>query len=419
MANNLFSLALKQIDIIGPFLERDFPDRKKVKQAISFLKKPMKLVKGQISIKMDNGKRKSFSAFRCQHNNTLGPYKGGIRFHPRVSEDEVKALSLWMTIKCAAVDLPYGGAKGGVRVDPKKLSEAELERLSRKYARFIAAYVGPERDVPAPDVNTNEQIMAWMLDEYEKKIGKKAPATFTGKPIELGGSYGRTEATGRGGVHILQAYAKEREMEPLNTEVAVQGLGNVGYWFGKLAQDSGFRVVAISDSSGAILDKKGLDIKRIKSLKVKHGSLKEAAKREKLKLITNKELLSLKVDILVPAALENAINQKNVNDVRAETIVELANGPVTPGAEKILAKKKIAVLPDILCNAGGVTVSYFEWLQNIHQERWSESKVNRQLKKVMNKAFRDISRLADKERISFRQAAYLLAVRRIVKKVIS
>ena len=409
-----FTVALQQLDDIVPFLEKDYPDKKKFKKAISLLRRPQNVISKKLTIKLDNGKKKSFMAFRSQHNDARGPFKGGIRFHPNVSEDEVKALSMWMTWKCAVVGLPYGGAKGGIVVNPKKLTKTELERLSKAYAEFISPHIGPWVDVPAPDVNTNEQIMAWMLDAYEKKTRQHSPAAFTGKPIALGGSLGRTEATGRGGVYVLQSYVKEKKLRPEKISIAIQGFGNVGFWFAKLAQEAGFKVVAISDSSGGIYTAKGLNLDKLAKAKKRYGSFAEATKKEKFKFISNEDLLSLNVDILVPAALEGAIDNKNANSIKAKVIIEMANGPVTPEAEKILLRKGIVVLPDILCNAGGVTVSYFEWVQNLHGYQWTERKVNSELKKKLNMAYKKVSAMAREKKISFRQATYLLAVKRVI-----
>jgi len=407
-----FEAAKKQIDSVVPFLEKESKDKKALKKTISSLKTPEKLVKGTIRVKMDNGSVKSFQAFRSQHNSARGPYKGGIRFHPQVAENEVKALSIWMTVKTAVADLPYGGAKGGVRVDPKKLSQSELKRLSQKYASFIADYIGPKIDIPAPDVNTNPQIMAWMLTAYEKKIGKKAPATFTGKPVESGGSLGRTEATGQGGAYVLNEYAKVKKLDPKKTTVAVQGFGNVGYWFSYLAKKSGFKVTAISDSSATIL-LKGESLQKLLRLKKQYGSLKKAAKNQDLKALPPEKILELKVDVLVPAALGGAINKDNYKKVNAKTILELANGPATPKAEEELIKKGVDIIPDILANSGGVTVSYFEWLQNLNNERWSKKKVNEKLEKKMTKAFDEVYKAKKKYRVSYRQAAYILAIKKV------
>jgi glutamate dehydrogenase/leucine dehydrogenase len=413
--SSAFTNAKEQIDGVVPLLADDYPNSKEFKEAIVQLKKPQQLLTRQLKIKLDSGKSKSYVAYRSQHNDARGPYKGGIRFHPKVSEDEVKALSVWMSIKCAAVDLPYGGAKGGVIVDPKKLSKGELERLSRKYAEFISPHIGPWKDVPAPDVNTNSQIMAWMLDAYERKVGYHVPAAFTGKPVELGGSLGRTEATGQGGVYILESYIKEQKLIPRKMTIAIQGFGNVGYWFAKLASMLGYVIVAVSDSSGAVYNSQGLDVDKMAEYKKKHGSLKKA---EGVKLLTNEELLKLGVDILVPAALENVIHRENAEDIKAKVVLELANGPMTPEAEEILLQKSVDILPDVLCNAGGVTVSYFEWVQNLHGYRWTKKRVNKELKKIMDDSFAKINITKKEKRVSYRKAAYVLAVKRIIDAMI-
>lgn len=413
-----FTNALKQLDNIVTLLEKDFEDNKRFKKAIKLLKKPRKVLRRSLSIRMDNGKSKSFVAFRSQHNDARGPFKGGIRFHPNVSEDEVKALSFWMSIKCALVGIPYGGAKGGVVVNPKELSETELEKLSKAYAEFLAPHIGPWRDIPAPDVNTGEKEMAWMLEAYEKKVGSHAPASFTGKPIALGGSLGRTEATGLGGFYILQNYIKRTRTVPARVTVAVQGFGNVGFWFARFAQKKGYKIVAVSDSSGGIFNSRGMNVNKLYDLKEELGSFEKVYKKfkskYKFKFITNEELLSLKVDVLVPAAMESAINKKNAKNINAKTILELANGPTTPEAEKVLSSNKVVVIPDVLANAGGVTVSYFEWVQNLYGYSWKKEKVYEELKKVMNDAFKQTLRIAEEKKISLRQAAYYLAVKRII-----
>ncbi len=415
--------AKKQIDAVATLLGGVYSDKKKFKKAISLLKKPDRVLKKKLTIKLDNGTSKSFFAYRSQHNDARGPYKGGILFHPNVSEDEVKALSTWMTIKNAVVGVPYGGGKGGIIVNPRELSENELEKLAKKYAEFLAPHIGPWVDVPAPDVNTGGREMAWMLEAYEKKVGYHCPATFTGKPIELGGSLGRTEATGRGGVFVLQSYSKVTESDSVRTKIAVQGFGNVGYWFAKLASDMGFKIVAVSDSTGGIYNPKGLDVEKIAKYKKDYGSLKKAVEskiksKSKYKYITNEELLMLNVDILVPSALENAITEKNAKNIKAKVIIEMANGPVTPEAEEILLKKDVEVLPDVLCNAGGVTVSYFEWVQNLQGISWTEKRVNKELKKIMELAFAGIHKTKKEKKISFRQAAYALALKRIIDAMV-
>ncbi len=409
-----FANAKKQIDNVSSVLEPDFVNKKKFKAAINLLKTPQKVHKKMLKVKMDNGKLRTFQAFRSQHNDARGPYKGGIRFHPNVSEDEVKALSTWMSIKCAVAGIPYGGAKGGVIVDPKSLSETELYRLSIEYAKFLAPNIGPWKDVPAPDVNTGEREMAWMLECYENRIGIHAPATFTGKPIALGGSLGRTEATGLGGFYVLKSYSKLIGSVPVRTTLAVQGFGNVGMWFSKFAYAAKYKVVALSDSSGGIYDPKGFDVGKIIKLKETGSSFKEISAKARYKFITNDELLALRVDILVPAALENAVSEKNTGTISAKVILEMANGPTTPEAEEILLKKGIDILPDVLCNAGGVTVSYFEWVQNLHGYSWSKDKVFKDLKEIMDDSFNQIAKIKKEKKLSFRQAAYVLALKRII-----
>lgn len=417
-----FANAKQQIDNIAQILRSDYEDRKRFEKAIDLLKKPQKLIKKTLKVKLDSGKIKIFTAFRSQHNNARGPFKGGIRFHPNVSEDEVKALSTWMSIKCSVVGIPYGGGKGGIIVDPKIMSQSELQRLSVAYAESFYPFIGPWKDVPAPDVNTGGSEMAWMLEAYEKKVGYQAPATFTGKPIELGGSQGRTEATGLGGYYILDDYFKDRKLKKSTATIAVQGFGNVGYWFAKLASENGYKIVAVSDSSGGIYSPKGLNIDLLLKLKEQYLSFENITKQKefksKFKFMTNEDLLSLKVDVLVPAALENAIREDNANNVNAKTILEMANGPTTPEAESILLKKKINILPDVLCNAGGVTVSYFEWVQNLSGYYWNKNEVNEKLRKIMDKAFSEINEMKKKKNISFRQSAYALSVKRIVDAMI-
>lgn len=437
-----FANAKKQIENVASLLESDYKDEKRYRRAIRLLEKHQRVIKKSISIKLNNGKVRKFIAFRAQHNDARGPFKGGIRFHPNVSEDEVKALSVWMSIKCAVVGIPYGGAKGGIIFDPKTLSVDELQRLCTKYAESIVTFIGPWKDVPAPDVNTGKREMAWMLESYEKKIGCHAPATFTGKPIALGGSFGRTEATGLGGFHILNNYIHLAGCHPAKVKIAVQGFGNVGYWFAKFASDAGCKVVAISDSSGGIYDPKGLDIDKVFQLKEKYVSFKEIInfsshserseelqrlkkrsfvnkspqddEKNGMKFITNEELLELPVDVLVPAALENVITVDNVKSIKAKTVLEMANGPTTPEAEEILLKKGVDVIPDVLCNAGGVTVSYFEWVQNLHGYRWTKERVYEELKQIIDQSFDEIYKVVKEKKISYRKSAYVLAVKRII-----
>jgi len=360
---------------------------------------------------MDSGELKMFTGYRSQHNNALGAYKGGIRFHPNVSESEVKALSMWMSWKCAAVDLPLGGGKGGIIVDPKNLSTSELEKLSRGYVGAIYEIIGEDRDVPAPDVNTDGRIMQWMLAEYESLLGKKSPATFTGKPISAGGSEGRTEATGYGGVYVLQALLS-REAKSAPQTIAIQGYGNVGYHFAELAFDLGHKIIALSDSQGGIFNSDGIDPRMAMAYKEKTGHLAGHAGAQE---ITNEDLLELEADVLVPSALENVITADNAAKVKAHYIIEMANGPVTPDADKILFEKRIISVPDIVANAGGVTVSYFEWWQNKHSERWSKQDVLEQLKSKITKAFMDSYDKMRKLQVPLRTAAYAIAVERVAQ----
>ncbi|MFC1711665.1 Glu/Leu/Phe/Val dehydrogenase [Patescibacteria group bacterium] len=422
--SNPYKNAISQLEQVAKVLKLD-------KKTVEKLKFPKNLVKADLKVKMDNGKIKTFKAFRSQHNDIKGPFKGGIRFHPQVSEDEVKALSMWMTWKCSVVGIPYGGGKGGVICDPKKLSQSEIERVSRAYMQAIAPHIGPWVDVPAPDVNTNPQIMAWMLDEYikiqEKKLktswkntGVNPAATITGKPIELGGSQGRTEATGQGGVYVLKELALKKGWKPGKTTIAIQGYGNVGYWFAKLAHELGFKIVAVSDSQGGIYVESGLDPDKTLFCKQKTGTVakcacKDSKCKEKYgKKITNKEILELKVDVLVPSALENVITKENVSKIKAKAVIEMANGPVTPEADKVLHQKGIITIPDILANAGGVTVSYFEWVQNLQGYYWEKEEVLERLEKIMITAFSEFWNKFSKLKTTPRIATYAVAVDRVV-----
>ncbi|MEF8847267.1 MAG: Glu/Leu/Phe/Val dehydrogenase [Candidatus Paceibacterota bacterium] len=355
---------------------------------------------------------KKYKGYRVQFNNARGPYKGGLRFHPEVNLDEVKALSAWMALKTAVVDVPLGGAKGGIEVNPKELSEQELEELSRNFVKEVYEDIGPEKDVPAPDVGTNSKIMDWMVDEYESLVGEDAPATFTAKTLDNGGSEGRTEATGQGGAYILEALAEKKNLE--NATIAVQGFGNVGAEFALSASQFN-KVVAVSDSQGAYYLKEGLDVSELKECKAKGNSVVECAqeKYDQGKEISNEELLELNVDVLVPAALENVITEDNADQIKAKVVIELANGPTTPEADEILEEKDITVVPDILANAGGVTVSYFEWLQNREGESWSKEKVLDRLERRLKPAFEEVWKRA--EGGSLRKAAYEIAIIRIIK----
>lgn len=377
------------------------------------LKDPNRVLTVTIPVQMDDGTVKMFVGYRAQHNNALGPYKGGIRFHQDVSLDEVKALSTWMTLKCSVVGIPYGGSKGGVIVDPKKLSPTELERLSRGYIKTIEPLVGAEMDIPAPDVNTNGQIMAWMMDEFAKHRGYNEFGVITGKPVKLGGSLGRIEATARGCVFTVREAAKALGLNLNGASAAVVGFGNVGGIAARLLTDFGCRIVAVTDSTGGAYNPLGLDIALVHSHKNKTGSVKDCPGT---KNISTEEVLALKCDILIPAALENQITEKNAGDVKAKIVAEGANGPTTPGADRILFQNKVLVVPDVLANAGGVTVSYFEWVQNLAGYYWPEKEVNDKLETTMVDAFNNVYGIYKKRRdVDMRGAAYMLSVERIAE----
>jgi len=415
MSNNPYTNAVLQLEQAATLLKPQYKDATAFDRVIGSLKTPHKVHHAELEIMMDDGSTKKFTAYRSQHNDARGPYKGGIRYHKNVNLDEVKALSMWMTWKCATTGIPYGGAKGGIIIDPSLLSVSELERLSRAYARFLAPHIGVWRDVPAPDVNTNGQMMAWMLDEYESIVGHHEPGVFTGKPLEVGGSLGREEATGQGGVYVLEQLAAKLKMKPTSTRVAVQGIGNVGYWFAVLACEMGFQIVALSDSKGGIVSQKGLDPAKVLEFKRKHGTI---AGYPSTTSITNEEMLQLDVDVLVPAALENVIHAENASLVKAKAIIEMANGPVTPEADEILWKKGILSVPDVLSNAGGVTVSYFEWVQNLHGYVWSKAEVFAKLKPLMIQAFDQMWAMYTDKKVSLRMATYVGAVKRVVDAMI-
>lgn len=381
------------------------------KELLARLSEPDRIIQESLNVQMDDGSTKTFEAFRVQHNNIRGPYKGGLRYHPDVDMDEVKALSFWMTMKCAVVDVPFGGGKGGVAVNPKELSQSELERLTRAFARELYPYIGPTVDVPAPDVNTNGRIMAWLRDEYEKLSGQPSPGVVTGKPIESGGSEGRTEATGLGGSYALDEVLRVSGILKTGQTVAIQGFGNVGSFLAQYLIEKGYRVVGLSDSKSAIFSQEGLkDIKDIEAYKAKTGSLKDYPGSEN---ISQGSILTLDVDILVPAALENAITKENAPDIKAKIILEMANGPTTREADEILKEKGVMVIPDILANAGGVVVSYFEWYQNMHSEKWSKEDVFQKLEQKMRTAAGGVFTTAQKHDVTLRDAAYLVALQRL------
>ncbi len=389
------------------------------------LNEPQAIHCEEITIKKDDGKKAMFPAFRVQFNNARGPYKGGIRYHQDADLDEVKALSALMAIKTAVVDIPFGGGKGGVQCNPKDLSKRELQEISRAYVRAFAKHLGPDIDCPAPDVNTTPDIMAWMRDEYEKITHSYAPAMITGKPLAYGGSLGRDTATARGGFFILQELVERDALDPSELRVVIQGFGNAGGHMAELLHGAGYTIVAVSDSHGGIYNAEGLDPVRIEKNKRKNGTVAgeyctgsvcdlERMKMDGVKRITNEELLELPCDILIPAALDNVITASNAKKIRAKLILELANGPTTPEADIILKKKKVKVIPDVLANAGGVTVSYFEWVQGRSGEQWTAERVDSNLKRVMLAAFRDVRRTAYREKMTYREAAFAVGLRRIV-----
>ena len=390
-------------------------------EVVDALRYPKAVLTATLPVRMDDGSTRRFVGYRCRYNDALGPTKGGIRYHPGVTVEEVQALALWMTIKCALVGLPYGGGKGGVVVDPKQLSRLEIERLSRAYMRAMADFIGPQVDIPAPDVYTNARIMGWMADEYEAIKRLKAPGVITGKPVHAGGSLGREEATGRGAFLAIQELAKRRSLEPGKTRVAVQGFGNAGYHVARLLHAAGYPIVAVSDSKGGIFSSEGFDIESLYQNKQDtrklqgvycDGSVCELVDHDR---ISNEELLELDVEILVPAALEGVIGPHNAARIRAPIIAEVANGPTIGAADPMLREAGKDVLPDVLTNAGGVTVSYFEWVQNRQGYPWSLEEVRSRLGDVMSSAFDAIWTLHLEQDISLRDAAYRLALRRIAE----
>ena len=378
------------------------------------LKYPERELKVSIPVEMDDGTVKVFEGYRVQHSTSRGPAKGGIRYHQDVNMDEVKALAAWMTFKCAVVNIPYGGGKGGVVVNPSTLSKGELRRLTRRFTAMIAPIIGPEQDVPAPDVGTTPEVMGWIMDTYSMLNGRCIHGVVTGKPIEIGGALGRKEATGRGVMQTAKLILKKNGVDLQRATVAVQGLGNVGGTTAKLLHKKGCKIVAVSDVSGAIYCETGLDIPGI----LKHISAPktfvDTYNAEGVSHISNEELLELPVTLLIPAALENQLNADNADRIKAQFIVEAANGPTTPEADEVFAKKGITLVPDILANAGGVVVSYFEWVQNIQSVSWTEDEVNAKLTDIMTNAFTAVYELSKKRGISLRMAAYLIAMDRVV-----
>ena len=401
--NNPFSSAMKQLYTASQAMNLDA-------DILTELSAPKRILTVSIPVKMDNGTTKVFEGYRSQYNNACGPFKGGIRYHQDVNISEVKALSFWMTLKCSVVGIPLGGGKGGIIVDPKELSERELEELSRGYICAIYKYLGPTQDVPAPDVYTNGKIMSWMLDEYEKLTGNHAPGMITGKPLSLGGSKGRDRATARGGFFVLRNLLEKMNKSFEETTIAIQGFGNAGQVMADFLYAEGAKIVAVSDSRGGIVNPEGLDMEAVKAYKNMTGSVVGFMDAE---TISNEDILELKVNILIPAALEGVITVENAERVRANVILELANGPVTPEADEILHRNGILSVPDILSNAGGVTVSYFEQVQNASNYYWEEEEVNEKLEKIMNNAFEAVWRAKEKYGVDMRVAAFIVALERI------
>jgi len=393
----------------------------------SILQHPKRSVEVSLPLRMDDGSQQILTGWRVQYNDALGPFKGGIRFHPDASLEEVTALSALMTWKNAAVGLPYGGAKGGVAVDAKKLSTHELERLSRRYVDAIYPIIGPEKDVPAPDVNTNPQIMAWMMDEFSRLHGYAVPAAFTGKPVELGGIAGRDTSTSLGGVFVLEWFlenSKEfKDRLPQDISVAVQGFGNVGANIAQILFNKGYKIVAVSDSESALYHKNGLDINEVIRSQEKKGKIpknvcypvkiKEVKSDVDCEMLTNEQLLEADADVLIPSAIENQLTELNASKIKAKVILEMANGPTTPEAENTLAKRNIIVLPDILANAGGVVGSYFEWVGNLQRYTWSNEEFAESLKNIMLKAASEIGKVKEEYKTDFRTATYIVALRRL------
>jgi glutamate dehydrogenase len=406
MAENL-NLFTSTQDVIKEALEKLGYNE----EMYELLKEPLRMLTVRIPVRMDDGTVKVFTGYRSQHNDAVGPTKGGVRFHPEVDEEEVKALSMWMSLKCGIVDLPYGGGKGGIVCDPRTMSMAELERLSRGYVRAISQIVGPTKDIPAPDVFTNSQIMAWMVDEYSRLREYDSPGFITGKPLVLGGSQGREKATAQGVTICIEEAAKRKGIDIKGARVVIQGFGNAGSFLAKFMHDAGAKVIGISDAYGALYDPNGLDIDYLLDRRDSFGTVTTLFENT----ITNKELLELDCDILVPAAVSNQITAENAHNIKASIVVEAANGPTTLEATRILSERGILLVPDVLASAGGVTVSYFEWVQNNQGYYWTEEEVNEKLRKKMVEAFDNVYQTAQNRRVNMRLAAYMVGVRKMAE----
>jgi glutamate dehydrogenase (NAD(P)+) len=405
---NPFEVALQQLEEASKILNLE-------KGMLEILSNPKRILTVSIPTRMDDGSIKVFTGYRSQHNDARGPHKGGIRYHPDVTLDEVKALSMWMTWKCAIANIPYGGGKGGIICNPKQMSENELERMTRRFAYLIADVIGPYRDIPAPDVYTGGKEMAWIMDTYSALKGNYVqPEVITGKPIAIGGSLGRNEATGRGLAYTVREAAKKMEIDVKQATFVVQGFGNAGQFSSKLVEEQGAKMIAASDSQGSIIKTDGISVDALMKFKRETGSI---VGFEDAKSITNDELLETECTILIPAALENQITKNNADKIKTQIIAEAANGPTTPEADEILFKKDILVIPDVLANGGGVTVSYFEWLQNLRRDYWTEEEVNKRLDINITKSFYDVYDIHTKYKVDMRKAATLLAVKRVVEAI--
>ena len=404
-----FEMAKKQIDIVAKKMALD-------ENIIKYLKKVERSLIISIPIKLDNGNLEIFEGYRVHHSTVRGPGKGGIRYSPEVNLNEVKALATWMTWKCSLLNLPLGGAKGGICVDPGKLSKNELERLTRRYTTEIINFIGPDIDIPAPDVNTNSQVMAWIMDTYSMNKGRAIPGCVTGKPVEIGGSVGRESATGTGLFYVLNALCKKKNLNLNSLSFVIQGFGNVGGTIARILYEKGCKILAISDINGGLYSERGLNVSKLLKWRDKNKTLRDF-EDENYSFITNKDLITLDCDIFIPAAKENQINSQNARDVNCKIILEGANGPVTPEADEILKEKEIMVVPDIVANAGGVCVSYFEYIQDIHSYFWNLDRINQELKRILVQTFEDVYNLSLKMNVSLRIAAYMIAISRLAKAI--
>jgi len=406
----LFTEAKKRLREAATHMKFD-PD------VLEMLKYPKETLAASLLIRMDDGSRRSFKAWRCRYNDTRGPTKGGIRFYPAVNLDEIMTLAFWMTFKCAVVNIPYGGAKGGVAVNANELSKAELERLSRAYVKAFNSFIGPDRDIPAPDMYTNEMVMGWMADEYSAIVNQPSPAVITGKPIALGGSLGRTDATGRGGYLVIKHLERDLKLEPEKTRVVIQGFGNVGFHCACLLHADGYKICGLSDSKIAIYDPAGMDPHAVQEHKQKTGTLSGAPTNSEAREISNAELLESDCDLLIPAALENQITHLNAPNIHARVICELANGPITPAGDRILNADGKIIIPDILANSGGVVVSYFEWVQNKAGYYWTLDDIHSRLKERIEPEARTVWNISLEKGIDMRTAAYIHSLERICAAV--